>query len=172
MEKKFVCRMMRDGIRFAPDLSHLPKSHTLKVAHVFCMRETDSGRIVMKQAIRKKIAFVGGDPRQLTAARVIRSTDFETALFGFRAKHGISSNPAVDSFCWSDAWNLPADLETDLALAGERCASLKEAIAGCSAVVLPLPASGDGVHVSMPLAGGETLSLTEVAERMREEGNK
>ena len=89
---------------------------------------------------RIKIAILGGDMRQLAVARELTKSGFSVCLWG------------IDSvFC----------KESDDFLVGD----WGEAVSGCSVLVLPLPASGDGVHVHCPLVNeAAELKLSRVLD--------
>lgn len=73
-----------------------------------------------------KVAVLGGDMRQLAVARELSKSGLSIRSWG------------IDQvFC----------KETDTFL----CGSFVEAIDGCSVMILPLPTSGDGVHIHCPL---------------------
>lgn len=74
-----------------------------------------------------KIGFIGGDMRQVFCASEMAKLGFETALFGF------------------DRCNSDIGLCT-------RCDNLEDALEMTDIVVLPLPATLDGVCVSSPLS--------------------
>lgn len=75
----------------------------------------------------KKIAFVGGDLRQIRCADKLCGKGFEVALYGF------------ENFCTTEC-------ETT------KCMFLQDALSGACAVILPLPASKDGKNISAPFA--------------------
>lgn len=83
-----------------------------------------------------KIAFIGGDARQIYTAVSFQDKGYETALYGF------------DKLC------------DDL---GEctKCVQFTDAVNGASAVVLGLPVSSDGINLSMPCSQ-DTVSLDEL----------
>ena len=114
----------------------------------------------------KKIAFIGGDARQLTAASVLRASGYDTVLYGFSLKAEEPAASVVDSLCCSSSDEVPRELAEGIRTAGRLAASAEDALADCEAVILPLPASHDGVHVSMPLAGGIRLSCEQLLAAM------
>lgn len=73
----------------------------------------------------KTVAVVGGDVRQQALARRLLQAGYAVRLYG------LPSDPANGLFAFSD---------------------LTVALCGAAAVVLPLPATADGVHLSLPLA--------------------
>ncbi len=79
-----------------------------------------------------KLALLGGDARQSYLAAFLAERGFETAVWGF------------------------GDCEIGGAV---RCKDLGSALKGSSAVILPLPASADGVSVNCPY-GNEKLKLS------------
>ncbi len=75
---------------------------------------------------RKKIALLGGDLRQYTAASVLNGGRWDVSLWG---------------------------LERSTEESGQKlrmCDSLEEVLADAEGVILPLPASVDGVHLNTP----------------------
>ena len=87
-----------------------------------------------------KIGILGGDMRQTALARRLSAMGFETA-----------------------AWGLPPDGD----LGGSvRCGDWRGAVAGSRAVILPLPASVDGVRVNAPLAGGCELRMSHLMNEL------
>lgn len=98
-----------------------------------------------------KICLLGGDTRQITMARRLAQSGFETAVWGL-------PHPDTDS-CGADPGFV-------------RCTDPCSAVCGCRAVILPLPATSDGIHVrctcteeSLPLMRRE-LRLTDLMEMM------
>lgn len=73
-----------------------------------------------------KLALLGGDLRQLSIARRLSGLGFETAVWGL----GTCEQEIGDAV---------------------RCSEWTDAIKGSRAVILPLPASADGVRVNCPL---------------------
>ncbi len=90
----------------------------------------------------KKIAFVGGDRRFLTAAKILGERGNECAVCGFDA-------------CEEDFGPVT------------RCRELISAVGGADAVVLPLPYSTDGRLVPCPLSSGG-VKLTELLASLSE----
>ena len=80
-----------------------------------------------------KLAILGGDLRQLSVARRLAGLGFETAVWGL------------------------GSYESEMGEA-VRCAEWTDAISGSRAVILPLPASSDGVRVNCPLASASDLT--------------
>lgn len=74
-----------------------------------------------------KIAVVGGDERQIYAAKIMAEMGYEVSVFGF------------------DMYNGSIGLCT-------RGATLSDTVKKSCAVILPIPASRDGVTVNMPLS--------------------
>lgn len=124
----------------------------------------------MKSIRNNKIAVIGGDPRLLSAAEALGSAGYTLTLYGFDPKPHLVERPAVDSGCCSDGWRPPSDFEAAIGRAGKLCKSPEEAIAGCGAVILPLPASTDGVHITMPLAPKDSLTPSDLVRMMRDAG--
>jgi dipicolinate synthase subunit A len=85
-----------------------------------------------------KLGMLGGDMRQLALVKRLASYGFEVAVWGL-------GNSAADI--------------------GEavRCNDMDAVIRGSDAIILPLPASSDGVTVNCPLSSSQ-LRLTEVLE--------
>lgn len=91
---------------------------------------------------QKKIAVIGGDERQIFAARMLLRQDFSVAVWGLRdrAKQIIPSLPH---------------------------APLQETLAGADAVVLPLPVSFDGIHLNSPFHEDGKVRLTSILAQMQ-----
>lgn len=88
-----------------------------------------------------KLALLGGDLRQLSVAKTLKERGFSVSLWGID-RHFCEENPLFD-FC--EDWG--------------------EAISGSKALILPLPASGDGVRINCPLIGEkETIKLARVLD--------
>lgn len=87
-----------------------------------------------------KISVIGGDLRQLAAARMFAENGIETAVYGFDLHKGDYS-------------------------AVTKCMSSADCIHGSSAVILPLPCTIDKVSVNAPLHNGKII-LDEVLHRM------
>lgn len=83
-----------------------------------------------------KITLLGGDMRQAAAARFLSDSGLECAVWGLGAEIGIGG--AV------------------------RCTDPWDALKDSSAVVLPLPASYDGVRVNCPLSPESKLRLSSL----------
>ena len=91
--------------------------------------------------VNMKLALLGGDLRQLSAARVL----------------------AQQGFCVS-LWGIDAGFEAEKE-AFEICENWGEAISGCSALILPLPVSGDGVRINCPLLHSpESVKLAKIVD--------
>ncbi len=87
-----------------------------------------------------KIGILGGDMRQTALARRLSNMGFETA-----------------------AWGLPSDGD----LGGSvRCGDWRGAVAGSRAVILPLPASVDGVRVNASLTSGYELRMSHLMNEL------
>ena len=83
-----------------------------------------------------KIGVIGGDLRQLVAAKIIAEAGYETAVYG------------ADNY------------EGDLGMA-MRCVNLNDAVNKSDFLLLPLPYSLDDIHVNTPLSETE-IHLSEV----------
>lgn len=79
-----------------------------------------------------KIAIIGGDLRQLAAAKLFAENGIETAVYGFDLYKGIF--PPVT-----------------------KCMTPADCLRGSSAVILPLPCSVDQVNINAPLHDGEII---------------
>ncbi len=132
------------------------------------MRHLLTERNDMVETRKRKLAFLGGDPRMLTAAERLREAGYETSLYGFEGKW--THTGVVDACCCSDAWSPPRSLLEAAVRAGTHAESAEEAIKGSYAVILPLP-SADGERVSMPLSN-QSLSLDAILPLMRAHGVK
>lgn len=87
-----------------------------------------------------KIALLGGDMRQLSVAEELSARGFSVDLWGIDK-----------AFCQRKTVHL--------------CEDWGEAICGCNVLVLPLPASGDGVRVHCPLlSDAASVKLSKVLE--------
>lgn len=91
-----------------------------------------------------KLALLGGDARHGAVARRLAGLGFETAI-----------------------WGLGVDGEE---LGGAvRCDRWDDAVSGCHAVILPLPASADGVRVNCPMAdpdSSQRLKLSRLLDAL------
>ena len=115
----------------------------------------------------KKAAVIGGDLRSIAAAGRLRERGCETRLYGFRSCERTSGE--VDSLCCSSR---AADdgLTAYLSKLGEPPApNLASALDGCDTAILPLPATSDRVHLSMPFSD-ESLTLDELIYTMKRQG--
>ncbi len=81
-----------------------------------------------------KIGILGGDMRQTALARRLSNMGFEIAT-----------------------WGLPRDADIGQAV---RCSDWQSAVEQCKAVILPLPASVDGVRIHAPFAVGYELRMS------------
>ncbi len=86
-----------------------------------------------------KLAILGGDARQLAAARRLAGLGFETAVWGLG-----QGSDALGGAVRCDRWD--------------------DAVAACHAVILPLPASADGVRVNCPMADPESPQRLKLAK--------
>ncbi len=138
--------------------------------------KNDLEGIVMENTKGYKFAIIGGDARQLIAAAKLAAAGHEVRLYGFEGKEA-EVNPIVDSLCCSSCSAKPHELIHNLADGtvsdcGRICATAMEAIEGCDTVILPLPATKDGMRVSMPLAEGCELTLMSLCALMAQCGVK
>lgn len=83
-----------------------------------------------------KIGILGGDMRQIALAKRLSEMGFETAV-----------------------WGLPVEADLGEAV---RCGDWQNAVTGSRAVILPLPASPDGVRVNAPLTCGFELRVSHL----------
>ena len=81
-----------------------------------------------------KLAILGGDLRQLSIARYLSELGFESAVWGL----GRCEDEIGDAV---------------------RCGDWKDAVTGCRAIILPLPASADSITVNCPLNDGSFQPL-------------
>ena len=89
-----------------------------------------------------KICLLGGDTRQTALARYLAQKGYETAVWGVPLPpHGTEEDSLLPPF------------------SGVRCSDPASAIAGSRAVILPLPATTDGVRLNCPASADEPLSL-------------
>lgn len=91
---------------------------------------------MMKMRRDLKLAFIGGDMRQIYCARKIAKEGFETALYGFGA-----------DVC-------------DIGLC-TKCVQLSDVLEKADVVILPLPVSNDNVIVNTPLSE-KTVKIDEL----------
>lgn len=92
-----------------------------------------------------KICLLGGDTRQTSLARCLSEVGYETAVWGIPFADGVP-------------------------FGGVKCSNPADAVAGSRAVILPLPASTDGVRVHCTSVRQEMqkeLRLTELIEMLR-----
>lgn len=82
---------------------------------------------MMKMRRDLKLAFIGGDMRQIICARKIAKEGFETALYGFGKE-----------IC-------------DIGLC-TKCVQLSDVLEKADVVILPLPVTNDGVIINTPLS--------------------
>ncbi len=94
-------------------------------------------------ATNRRLAVLGGDARQIFMARRLSETGYQVFVWGLGACYG----------------------EVDKAVV---CKSWEEAICDAEIVLLPLPASVDGVRVNCPLGDAESSPrLSALFERMK-----
>lgn len=96
-----------------------------------------------------KICLLGGDTRQTSLARCLSAAGYETAV-----------------------WGVPLHQDNNSSFDGVKCSDPVDAVAGSRAVILPLPASVDGVRVHTSLHTDEPnlqqeLRLTKLMEMLR-----
>lgn len=120
-----------------------------------------------------KLAVIGGDARLLIAAADFRRAGYEVALYGFSDDRE-TPDGAVDSLCCSVSTVNPHEIIHNVANGsvydcGCVSATVREAICGSNIVILPLPATSDGIRVAMPL-GGKSVTLAQLVEIMISEG--
>lgn len=96
-----------------------------------------------------KIGILGGDRRQLITAECL-SSSYECAVWGFSAIYGSDDERYLKNTV--------------------RCADPESAVKCSDAVILPLPASPDGVRLNCPLASRSgdlpDVRLLEICEKM------
>lgn len=87
-----------------------------------------------------KICLLGGDMRQLVLAHYLSQSGYETALWGLPHT---DSTDTVSAHCGD--------------YGGVRCADPESAIQGSKAVILPLPATTDGVRIHTSVCDTEQI---------------
>lgn len=87
-----------------------------------------------------KIGILGGDVRQITLARRLGEIGFECAV-----------------------WGLGAYAEIGKAV---RCRDWQSAVRGSVAVILPLPASRDGIYINSPFEASDKILLTQLIDEL------
>ena len=95
---------------------------------VSAVKKRKEGNHTLKKI--EKFAVIGGDMRQLVAARELSAHGIHTVIYGFDIYDGNYGSIT-------------------------KCASLAEALRGADCVLLPLPYSYDGVRLNCPLTGEE-----------------
>ncbi len=124
-----------------------------------------------------KIALLGGDIRMIAAASRFAECGFLPSVYGINMKRGQtvsdkSENEPVDSGCCSYADG--RDISEFSSVLGHQtekisfAESVDEAIGGSYAVILPLPVSSDGEHLSTPFAPCCRLKLREIGEKLKD----
>ncbi len=133
----------------------------------------------MKKNHGYKFAVIGGDARQLIAASLFRAAGYDVSLYGFdkdvTPDETSTSVSVVDSLCCSASsvgthellHNLSDGTVNDC---GVVCKTAEEAVLGSDAVILPLPSSSDGEHISMPLGEGCKLTIDKLCAMMSKNG--
>ena len=86
-----------------------------------------------------KLTILGGDLRQLAIARRLSGLGFETAVWGL----GVCEEEIGDAV---------------------RCTSWEDAVNESRAIILPLPASSDGVRVNCPMNASDQLKMKKLIE--------
>lgn len=129
----------------------------------------------MKITEKCKVAVIGGDARLLICASKLKESGCRVKLYGFSG--GGTESGTVDSLCCSSLAPRPHEFLKNLADGkisdcGEVCTCIEEAIEGSTAVVLPLPASLNGIHVSMPLSDGRQPAVSDIIGHMKREGTR
>ena len=124
-----------------------------------------------------KLAFIGGDARQLIAASRLRKMGYETVLFGFGDEDRAASDSTVDSLCCSSCFAKPHEIISELSASftldcGSAASDIGEALISADGVILPLPASPDGKRISTPLSGGCTPDFDGLLTHMKNCGVK
>lgn len=110
---------------------------------------------------KKKIAVIGGDARMIAAAEYLNRR-FCAVLCGFDGREG--GTQIVDSLCCSGGIaERPASLDGFL-----MASTPEEALRGCEAVLLPLPALS-GADISTPFSD-RTISRCELRCALRKNG--
>jgi len=105
-----------------------------------------------------KICLLGGDSRQTALAYYLAQKGYETAVWGLPM-------PDKNAYCGA---SLPD-------FAGVKCTDPESAVAASRAVILPLPASTDGVRVHTPALREESVSqrrelrLTQLMEMVEKD---
>lgn len=90
-----------------------------------------------------KIGLIGGDSRQRAIAKRFAENGFETAIWGF-----------------GDGEDVGASV---------RCVDFESVVNKSRAVILPLPVSRDGVHISTQNNNKYTLRLSQLFEKIEQE---
>ncbi|MDL2286970.1 dipicolinate synthase subunit DpsA [Eubacteriales bacterium OttesenSCG-928-G02] len=91
----------------------------------------------------RKVAFIGGDRRQLVAAECFAENGYEVYIHGFEKYEGEINKP------------IPVD-------------SIKKAVGNAGIIILPLPYSTDKQHINTPL-GLKKISCEEVLLHLNKE---
>ncbi len=92
---------------------------------------------------KKQLAILGGDERQIFAARTLAQNGFSVTLWGFGEQQVSGS-----SVLCTDGW--------------------QAATATADAVILPLPVSFDALHLQCPACTGSPLRLTAIVDQMEQ----
>lgn len=114
-----------------------------------------------------KLAVIGGDLRSLAAAGRL-SERFTVSVYGFRGSEG-DGDTYVDRMCCSGGMcvRCPEDISRRFEGDARHCDDIGEALDGAAALILPLPASVDGEHITMPFS--DRLIRNEDVVRMAAE---
>ncbi|MBQ9131011.1 MAG: dipicolinate synthase, partial [Clostridia bacterium] len=87
-----------------------------------------------------RVTLLGGDARQISMAKALGKMEFEVYVWGL------------------------GDVTEEHIAPARLCQSWQEGLEGSDAVILPLPATRDGVRVNSPQYGGEPLRLDTLLE--------
>ena len=99
-----------------------------------------------------KLAVIGGDLRSLAAAGRL-SERFGVSVYGFGGREG-EGDLYVDRMCCSGGMCVKCPEDTRRRFEGNarQCEDIGETLDGALAVILPLPATVDGEHITMPFS--------------------
>lgn len=135
----------------------------------------------MNNANKSKITLLGGDIRMIAAASRLTECGFLPSVYGIDTKRGQresvkSESGTVDSGCCSYAGGRDiADFGAVIACQAEKlhfAETLDEAIEGSYAVILPLPVSSDGEHLSTAFAPHCRIKFDDLGEKLKTCGVK
>lgn len=132
--------------------------------------------------MNKKIALLGGDTRMIAAGARLASKGFSPSMYGINIfeknfKEDTALSGPVDSGCCSSVGGIDRMGAESFFLMKNFSeisfeSSPQKAIEGSECVILPLPTTSDGINLSAPLNGGESLSLKKLSYIMKEFGVK